>query len=990
MDADKLAAEYAQWCSTANRRLDQCVRLIEGGADQQCLQLAETPPVLLDLCAALSCAESGQWRKMCVANKWPVAEALNDKAISRLNDLYAKGGTPNNDLYRDFRRAMIDRDWERAWNISRTINRLSPHDAAGKEEYQRLEGKVRDKYLGELAQVLQKGTTEDVLEALAQMESVPWASPLTGPVVSQAMSVRQTWERERAAEQCHGLLVRLASCRDKSAWKEALPILDEVNRICIAHGITLKPEAASKLGAIHEWAGSQKRAHDLDMEFQTKLTGIVALIENGEAAMMTEGGRHLKALQDALHTLVGAWRDIEHYSRPVDDDLQTRVNRRISTLKAEIGRVVRQRRIIAGIAALAVIVAIVITSVLVYRDNWTKAQVAKLQEIVVKKQVTVAERFIADLKSAQPKAVKRKSLALAIEETNHWIQGERTKLAKSRELIATWQQHASQAFKGLPIESLANDWERTRSIVQDVVPEYQSEQRSNVLEVENALEQYFHDHRRDIEAAFMGKLKDMETASGALDNENASLSDVRTAVSQLDAAVFAAEVAAKPVTERVRLPDGLTGRINPFKERVAIFKSELSDIEKVEVQMKSAVALDEYLQALQKYHGDHLGHLTEMRAARSALNRKRSFGEIDGWLFGALESDWRNTLASRLSATDYPAEVMPAELTKYLLLRDDEFVSSIHKLIVSEVFGNKSACPSFQSDVIILKKAVEPSVYKSGGSATIQILAHVYDPSPHDRDVKFVLKDYFCQMNTDKNKATPNIIGKLTPECMVLQKLKYDGLINKAGDQFQRSLLPLLDDLRGENGVNPLFKAYLHWQLLEIVNIRPDDWGCGLVPAMVEHRDELKKIGVDKLRSQDWLLPKKMDLYGEAIEMFYKKHSDQSYVQQAKYFFQLHKELQKAGMRYGGYVAANGSLQLTQEGGQAGALWGWTEGQDFPVLIRRSQNADEQVAKPLPFTPLFFSNLDIGNVIKSLSSNATLDFDTPTVRKRLPRIFLER
>ena len=49
VNTDKLSADFVQWCGTTNRRLEQCERLLDGGAEQEALQLAETPPSLLDL-----------------------------------------------------------------------------------------------------------------------------------------------------------------------------------------------------------------------------------------------------------------------------------------------------------------------------------------------------------------------------------------------------------------------------------------------------------------------------------------------------------------------------------------------------------------------------------------------------------------------------------------------------------------------------------------------------------------------------------------------------------------------------------------------------------------------------------------------------------------------------------------------------------------------------------------------------------------------------
>src|ERR1017187_5137418 len=169
-NTDKLAADFAQWCATTNRRLEQCERLLEGDAEHEALQLAETPPSLLDLCAALSFDNVDQWRAMCRAKNLPQPEELNERSISRLNDLYAKGITSAHPLYRDYRHAVAERDDERALSVMRTIVRLNPGDVSARQEIQRLEGKLRDETCGRLTRAVQERNSSAMLETLEEVE----------------------------------------------------------------------------------------------------------------------------------------------------------------------------------------------------------------------------------------------------------------------------------------------------------------------------------------------------------------------------------------------------------------------------------------------------------------------------------------------------------------------------------------------------------------------------------------------------------------------------------------------------------------------------------------------------------------------------------------------------------------------------------------------------------------------------------------------------
>src|SRR5271166_774739 len=83
--AAKFAQDYADLCRGANRRLEQCALMIEAGQFLQALQLAETPPPLLDLISVLNFRQSADWRNYCQTHQLPWSEPFYDKYVRLLN-----------------------------------------------------------------------------------------------------------------------------------------------------------------------------------------------------------------------------------------------------------------------------------------------------------------------------------------------------------------------------------------------------------------------------------------------------------------------------------------------------------------------------------------------------------------------------------------------------------------------------------------------------------------------------------------------------------------------------------------------------------------------------------------------------------------------------------------------------------------------------------------------------------------------------------------
>src|SRR5215831_13091153 len=105
--AAKLAHDYSELARAASRRLEQCAVMIEAHEELQALQLAETPPPLLDLLTVLSFRQASEWRIYCQGRGLPWVEPFYDKYVRLVNDTYGKGIASEHPFYRDYRRAVL-------------------------------------------------------------------------------------------------------------------------------------------------------------------------------------------------------------------------------------------------------------------------------------------------------------------------------------------------------------------------------------------------------------------------------------------------------------------------------------------------------------------------------------------------------------------------------------------------------------------------------------------------------------------------------------------------------------------------------------------------------------------------------------------------------------------------------------------------------------------------------------------------------------------
>jgi len=89
-DGQAVADDYAALCRDANERLRACAGYLAKGMLSEALRIAETEPILLDLCGELDFVGVENWVKLCEEKSWTIPEAMEGKAIQALNEAYSE------------------------------------------------------------------------------------------------------------------------------------------------------------------------------------------------------------------------------------------------------------------------------------------------------------------------------------------------------------------------------------------------------------------------------------------------------------------------------------------------------------------------------------------------------------------------------------------------------------------------------------------------------------------------------------------------------------------------------------------------------------------------------------------------------------------------------------------------------------------------------------------------------------------------------------
>lgn len=324
-DVREAAAAYATLCATANDRLRQCAMLLQRGLRAEAVHLADTPPNLLDLVAALDLPDPEGWAEICQRNDMPVPPPLQLDRAAQLNDAYGQD-QPLQQLYARHRRLALARGpvAERL-DVMRQLASADPGPFWEKDI--RVFEQARFKELRVGFAVAAKERSVPAFKSLAaEVLQAPWYEPVPSDLGSMAREIDERAQQAQANLETSQLLAKLRSAYAAKSFSECSALLEQLRDQSATLGTAvLDEESANDIRSIAAWVQQQNQSlarkkaytdacdslsdaldtHAKDRELVAAYNGVVAL---GKPAP-TELQRHYEArLKERAHT--AKWRSV--------------------------------------------------------------------------------------------------------------------------------------------------------------------------------------------------------------------------------------------------------------------------------------------------------------------------------------------------------------------------------------------------------------------------------------------------------------------------------------------------------------------------------------------------------------------------------------------------------------------------------------------------------------------------------------------------------
>ncbi len=960
----QIAQEYASLSEYAAHRLHQCATMLDQGDTAQALQLADSPPPLLDLVTRLGFRRLGEWREYCRKQNFPRAENLDAKFIRQLNDAYGQDIGPGHQLHRRLREAVQSRDDLRIIDALRAIRRRDPGDVSVGQQLERLERKALGLELEKLAAAIEAGDDARVVGLIEEIEAQGFEIALDTEVWRAAQIIR-----------CRVLLQQAIRLRSRQDWVSAGSISSRIHALVREENLALGPAEARALADVDHWlADCQRRAAE-DRDFTSTVGELKTLVDGCERGIEQAVVLPRVTLRERLQVMESQWRKLEGFGREVDEDLARRRKRAVAVLESQLDardRFVRRWSVTGLVLGVAL-------AILAGRSFWNRSVAAELatelKSLRETRRVTTAAQTVERAgRHLRRMAGASSSLRSEVDATEQFIAAERARHRECGTLLESLASLAASGFDQLPPEQVQARFDTARESIAQVAADLQPSLAATFAGTHARWDEWLLARRRVREGEFDRLFPGVETIASTLGYERGPAMAVET-LTRIEPGLRELTALAHPAVTALRLPADAMSRFVELTHHVAAFSDQVARWQVISNAWREPRKLEAYLASLEELQRSEFAAPADRTRAADFLAMNITSSSLPaGLLLPGDPEGWRR-FEARPALGRMPSQVLPGERTLFNALRDDEnlFNIVVYQLsLVSPTPGETRAPWAVYSRGPLTRN-------KFGRKVGL-----VHDPVLSPNLVEFHAREF--------NSATFTVVESGPAlETALAEQIGLRQLIKSGtSTNFSAAVLDLLDSINRADLGSPLCRAYLALRLHGLMDLRPHEWDAHWAPQAARDRDRLRELGADTIASGDWLNPNREAALARQLSEHFAMARRVSYTRQATFLTALARGAIEAGFALVGNADATGGLHLPVPLPDRSEIWGWAGDSRTPALLHRIRAVDGRSTQPtvkrsIPFGPLFVFRGDRGKLLEE--ARRATSTDPASLGSHLPTLF---
>lgn len=914
-----LAEEYASLCAETVLRLESCLPLLRAGQKYAVLQIAETPPPLLDQIARLAFDEMDPWRELCAARHLPLPPLFDAALIAQVNALYGEQVDETHPLYRDYRAAMRLRDEVWALRVLSAILRVHPEDANAQSEALRIQPHVCALLRQRLESLLKEPSVDALQTLIAQREALNLPAGDDAALWRDAAETLRSLEGERARERAEAILQSLRPAYAARDERSALPLLAEWEGLRPDLPENFLESIGEEIAPMLAWANEMAQAQErdaLDCEQQARARAFVAAVNEDILAERLD-----------IEARLREWGAIEaeradRLGLPWPEEIASVAHAHIKTMerRRSLRRILFLTASAAGFLCLLVVGVTSLRAFFQWRE--TDTTFARLESLQEAGDLTGMGETLA---SADP--VVRENRPDQWEVYAHWYRENLQPCAEREKEIA-----ALSALKLDTIAASRTQYEAAAAHAQAVAKALDTLPAEPRARLNARLAELV----RNWNAAYARREASAKDALEARLREAEGFSRASATLSPAQWGTFADDV--KELGEVPVSDDALQARIRSVSETFNANRAAAQSRETAALAMQQARNFDAYFSALKQLADNPFIPPAQAQAMRRALDLPARYAAFQREVLGLKDPKlWDALQSGSLTATFCPPLTLASENLPLSRIFGD---AVLPVLVKRTLVTYKNGAPEKSEVIYTTDKFEEEKNSWPGGDEIVQTVQAVDDTgAAKERTLRRV------RFRGETGFTGPAILSSApAPESLFLQRLRR--YFDVRANTVRGPLLEGLGVIRADNTVSPLFKASVQQQWMRAMRTRPEVWGLSFVPEALKEQQELSYIVGDEPGLFDFVSADKRQRYGADLTAFYPAHKTPLYPLALQRFAAIENRM-KAAPVYVGYWGPDNTAHLTAEAAGR-TVWFLRPGQSAPrPLNRASPEAFE------PYQPFF-------------------------------------
>ncbi|MCR4412039.1 MAG: hypothetical protein NUV77_06385, partial [Thermoguttaceae bacterium] len=226
-----IASQFAEVCRSAAERLQRCCELLHAGQRSEAIRLANLPPNLIDLLAALDFPESESWRLLCETMDLALPPPLAMERAADLNEAYA-AEEPLAQLLRHWRlQAIAGAPLADRLVTLRRLAACYPQHPAWQSDLMQFEKARLEEIAAQLAEVRVRKDGATLAAWAAELNSSVWVSPAPANLLAAVQTAHREVVAHAAGEEMKRLAPRLHAAYAALDEAAARPLRDQWNAL---------------------------------------------------------------------------------------------------------------------------------------------------------------------------------------------------------------------------------------------------------------------------------------------------------------------------------------------------------------------------------------------------------------------------------------------------------------------------------------------------------------------------------------------------------------------------------------------------------------------------------------------------------------------------------------------------------------------------------------------------------------------------------------